>query len=355
MTQHNESKIRDKIDNYKDTLYAIVGLMNLYRYDDETGNMRDDVILFQGWKLLPKTESFKNNYEGLEKGDDVTPDIGILLPNDTGVVGEVKASFPADQELWMDDFRQLMRYDQDLAGWPNTSGTVNTHDIILLLHIIRSVSVKRYYEDRKDGEIIFRRPFCIIEYSRSSQSKEYFFMRTQYGNVSDQNIDRKLSEGVQIPMFVFIDIYSTFKIYDAKPPLPYLLEIIWTHIVTLKASYDPKFRSLRINQSILVEIDISEITHSLANQFSFAPITSLKNAGNRVENRSPKYPKQSWIREACEQLVKFGDAEWIGSTKEKLKFKFVRRENILDYFIRICSAEIDTNKQMKLFGDTKEE
>jgi len=55
-------QIRDKIDDYKDTIFAITGFINLYRYDDNKKSMRSDVIVFQGRRLTPPD------------GSEVTPD-----------------------------------------------------------------------------------------------------------------------------------------------------------------------------------------------------------------------------------------------------------------------------------------
>jgi hypothetical protein len=342
----NITVIKDEIDNYNDTIFAIIGFMNLFRYDDIHKKMRDDVVTFQGWKLHPKTE---HTEEHAEVPDYITPDIGIALTGDIGIIGEVKSSFPMNQTHWMDDFVQLMKYDQELEGWPNKASIVKSHDIVLLLHFSRAVVVRKYYESKKDGEIFFTRPFCIIEFHRSSQSREFFSMRTQYGRISDSKINQRLEIGVEIPMHVFISTYSKYKLYDAKPPLPYLLEIIWTHIVTLEASKHPKFPSLRKNQKIEIEFDVCKITELLYVQFTFAQL----HLNTEHYNKQPKFPKQSWIIESCNILVSAGDAEWVGEGKEKIRFKFCRRQDNLEYFMSIYSnsSDIDEDSQLNLFPE----
>ncbi len=101
-----EQELKDEIDNYSDSLFAIIGFMNFYRFDDTTRRMRDDVRLFQGRRLTPSAAK-TTNAKG-ETVEYVTPDLGILLPLDKGVLGEVKKSFPRDSTHWLDAFEQLM-------------------------------------------------------------------------------------------------------------------------------------------------------------------------------------------------------------------------------------------------------
>ncbi len=341
-----EQELRNEIDSYKDSLYAIVGFMNLYRYDDDAKKMKDDVILFQGRQLSPpKVEIEGQAFTGGSQ-QFVTPDIGILLPDESGVLGEVKASFPEDRLLWIRDFQQLMKYDQELTGWPNSSGRVKNHDVVLLLHYSRSVAVRKFYDEKKGSEINFTRPFCIVEFNRLPQAKEYFSLRIQMGTLSQKQLSDRLEEGVQIPMIVYVSEYSACKIYDCMPPMPYLLDLIWSHVVTLKASEDPKFPRLRKNQKLEVEIPVSEITEQLYKQFSFYHLH-----GDQAE-RQPKIPKQRWVKKACERLVTAGNASWIGENKERLKFGFVRLEDVLDYFVKLCAQDPKAETQGELFPES---
>ncbi|MGI8835118.1 MAG: hypothetical protein ACR2H4_00580 [Pyrinomonadaceae bacterium] len=341
-----EQQLRDEIDSYKDSLYAIVGFMNLYRYDDDAKKMRDDVILFQGRQLSPPEPKTKDQSSPTEPPAYVTPDIGVLLPDESGVLGEVKASFPEDRSLWIRDFQQLMKYDQDLTGWPNSAGRVKTHDVVLLLHYSRSVAVRNFYNDKKGSEINFSRPFCIVEFNRLTQAKEYFSLRIQMGALSQTQVSRRLEEGVQIPMIVYVSAYSACKIYDCLPPMPYLLDLIWSNVVTLKASEDPKFSKLRKNQNLEVEISVSEITEQLYRQFSFYSLH-----GDQPE-RQPKVPKQRWVKIACERLVSAGNAVWVGENKDRIRFSFVRYEDVLDYFVKLCAQDPPADSQGELFPES---
>lgn len=344
---NGHDQLRAEIDNYSDTVFAIIGFMNFYRFDDARRVMRDDVIVFQGRKLSPSPAKAKT-----EKGapiEYVTPDIGILLPTQHGVLGEVKKSFPMDEEAWMDDFLQLMSYDDDLTGWPSASEKVATHDVVLLLHQSRAVRVRKFYDKHNGQEIGFTRPFCIIEFNRSNEANAYFFFRVVTGALSAVELHNRLEEGVQVPMVRLASAYSTIKLCDHEPPLPYIMELIWTHVVTLRASDDPKFSHLHANQCIEIEIPLAEITDELYQRFTF------RSLSNQESERQPKVPQHSLVQRACEKLVEAEDAMWIDKKKDKIMVRFTKRTDVLKYFIDLCAKDKEGASQMPLFkeGDGK--
>jgi hypothetical protein len=305
--------------------------------------MRNEVLVFQGRTLTPSEAKSKN--EAGEPVPFVTPDLGILLPNGKGVLGEVKRSFPLDTQFWVDDFKQLVAYDDDLTGWPNDSQKVAAHDIVLLLHQSRAVKVNKYFAENNTKGIQFARPFSIVEFNRSSQGKEYFFFRNVTGNVSDQNLAARLEEGINVPMEIYLIQYSTVKLYDSTPPLPYLLELIWTHVVAVKVTNTPGYKIPAKKQKIKIELALDEISERLEKNFSFHGLQQ-----GHADARQPRVLKDAAIQQACAALVKFGDAEWTDTTKTKLTVNFVKREDVLDYFIKCCAKEPTDRGQMDLFN-----
>lgn len=336
-----EKVIMSEIDNYSDSIFAIVGFMNFYRYDDDSRKIREDVLVFQGRRLTPSKPK-KDNGEDVAY---VTPDLGVLLPTNHGVLAEVKRSFPKDQKFWLGDFQQLMAYDDDLTGWPSKTQKVGNHDIVLLLHQTRAIAVNDYYEQNK-AEIKFNRPFCIVEFNRDSEGQEFFFFRTVTGAVSKKSLADRLRLGVPVPMTIYLIQYSTIKLYDAAPPLPYLLELIWTHIVAFKVSNTPGYKMPAKNQKVKVEVTPDEICERLETNFSFHGLQQ-----NHADGRQPKVVEKTWVREACAELVKFGDAKWTDNTKTALIVNFAKRENVLDYFVKQCAKEPKKDDQMELFKE----
>lgn len=334
-------KIRDEIDNYKDSIYAIVGLMNFYAYNSDSRKMVEEVKLFQGRKL----ESENGPGGKGKKPEFVTPDIGVLDENNRGVLGEVKCSFPKSQDHWMDDFEQLMSYDQSLSGWPSPDKKVLSHDIILLLHHSRGQAVERFYLERNGKEINFSRPFSIIEFNRSDQRKAYIFFRIKNGAVTNPRVQKQLQDGVPVPMNVFIEKYSKLKIYDCEPPLPYLLEIIWSNVIVPVASEDSRFLRLRKKQKFELEFDVDGIVAELTNGYSF-------NQLNADGDGQPQMPKKEWVLRAISTLVNSGEARWI-QTNEKVLIDFRKFDDILEHFISICVSKAEDENQQALKLDFK--
>jgi hypothetical protein len=337
---NSEQAIRAEIDNYNDSIFAIVGFMNFYRFDDTTRKIRNDVLVFQGRRLTPSKQT---NAEGAAV-EYVTPDLGVLLPTNHGVLAEVKRSFPKDHQHWHDDFQQLMAYDDDLTGWPTPSQKVPTHDIVLLLHQTRAVAVKDYYEQNPGGSLKFTRPFTIVEFNRDSEAQAFFFFRTITGAVSQKPLADRLRLGIPVPMTMYLLQYSTVKLYDAAPPLPCLLELIWTHVVAFKISNTQAYKMPAKKQKVKVEVTPDEISERLETNFSFHGLQQ-----GHADGRQPKVLEKCWVRDACAALVKFGDATWTDTTKTKLIINFVKRENVLDYFVKQCARDPQNNGQMELF------
>jgi hypothetical protein len=337
---NGEGIITCEIDNYSDSIFAIVGFMNFYRYDDASRRIRGDVLVFQGRRLTPSKPKKGNG----EDATYVTPDLGVLLPTNQGVLAEVKRSFPKNQEFWLSDFQQLMAYDDDLTGWPSETQKVENHDIVLLLHQSRAIAVKDYYEQNK-AQIMFSRPFCIVEFNRDSEGQAFFFFRTVIGAVSQQNLVERLRLGIEVPMSVYSRQYSTVKLYDAQPPLPYLLELIWTHFLAFKVSNAPGYRMPARNQKVKVEVTPEEICEHLETNFSFLGLHH-----DHADGRQPKVVKKTWVLEACAALVRFGDAKWKDDSRAALFVSFVQRANVLDYFVKQWAKEPRKDDQLELFS-----
>ena len=303
--------------------------------------MEDSGIIFQGWRLEPSS-SKKDNLEG-DESKFLTPDLGILYEQRKGVLAEAKKNFPSNQDFWMRTFEQLMSYDDDLTGWPSSDGKVDQNDIVLLLHQTRGVKVKMYYDSKKEIEIIFRRPFIIVQFNRSDERRNNYFFQKILGSLSQKEIDEILTVGKSIPMDIFVTTYSMIKLYDSRPPIPYMIQLIWTNVILPIASEDPKFEKLRKNQKIEIIINLDKIIWELQEGFTFHSLHAI-NSGRR-----PRIPRKQWVLEACESLVKFNEAEWIDPHKKDVKIIFRKYDDVLEHFITCCS-EKEKDKQLQLFS-----
>lgn len=328
----SKEKIREEIDNYEQTVYAILGFMNLYRYDDTTKAFKESIKLFQGRKL---------KIEGTEQ--DITPDLGILDETNTGVIGEVKKTLPKDQDLWVKSFEQLKKYDNELIGWDTDDKKVKNHDIVLLTHNRLSRIVKDYYINNViNSENKINKLFSIVEFYRTEEAKSYFSFRKEYGDLSNSKINSELYSGLSIPMSVYLSNYSSNKLYDDCPPLPYLITLIWENVIQIKASDSEKYPRLRKKQKLNIEVSIEEIIDIIHKGFSFY------NLQNNDVNQ-PRIPKRDWVLKACDKFVRINEAEWKNSERKELIFKYQKYDDIMEHFIELCLDEAVDEEQGELF------
>jgi hypothetical protein len=338
-------ELKEGINDYCQSIQAMIGFVNFYVYDDTTRRDRTDVIAFQGWRLTPRAS---NPAQASPGNTSVTPDFGILMPNRMGVVGEVKKSFPKDQQHWSDDFKQLMGYDSDFVGWPSESKTVDGHDIVLLTHQTRAVTVEDYYRAKQEcGEVKFTKPFIIVEFNESHEAKAFLFFRTRLGQLSWKHLDEVLRLGKGVPMQVFVAKYSTIKFYDAQPPNAYMIEVIWTNVVMAAVSDKPAFRDLKKRQKLEISLPVDQIVTQLREGFSFRAIN--------YEDVGPRIPERNWVEEACQTIVDLGEGEWADKEKTTLMVRFRKYDNVSEHFREACArasiatAEGVTAKQRTLF------
>lgn len=325
--------IWNEISDYRDTIHAIIGFLNFYRFDHKLRVLRDDVTVFQGRRLKPSPAKGVTAEGNPVKH--VTPDFGVMHVLGRHVLGDVKKSFPQDQELWQDAFRQLMSYDDHLTGWPCPTGCVESHDVVLLTHQTRAVRVRDYLVAMEAaGEVAFERPFAIISFNQGRNGEEHYFFQKQHGGLSDKDLDDLLYEGRAVMMKVFLAEYSTVKLYDAPPPMPYLAWLIWENVINQKAEGDPKYARLRARQKVVVEVTVAEIAKELEGDFSFRRLH-----GDNTDYQ-PSIPPKEWCVKACDLFVRCKLAEWFDEAKkEKMRVYWRRIHDTLDYFVQACAEE----------------
>lgn len=331
-------RILDQISDYVDTVHAILGFVNFYRFDDERRRSRHDVVVFQGRRLTRTSDPIKAE----------TPDFGIVSSQGDAVVGEAKKSFPRDKTYWMGTFKQLMAYDDDLLGWPTSSQTVSSHDIVLLTHLTRVVDVCDFYDERvAEHDIQFSRPFAITSFVESRERQDYVHFEKRLGQLSHQALDERLHRGQSVPMRVFVQEYSTVMLYDTEPPRAYMAFLIWEHVVVRRASEDPGYRKLRRNQKLGVELTIDEIVSELHQGFSFHTLQPDET------EREPLVPKKAWCTRACDLLVSGELAAWHDAPKkETITVHFRKLDAVLECMVDL-SVETPgpPESQLGLFGE----
>lgn len=341
---------RDKIDDYKDTVFAIIGFGNLFRFNNKTKTMDNSIKLAQGRKF--KTTALNR----ISPNNSVTPDLCIQLNSESAIIAEVKISFPKNQEHWIDDFNQLVSYDDNLANWWTSDLTIKNHSIVLLPHQTRSVMVNEYFAQKNaEGQVKFERPFSIVEFNRSDQNNEHYFFRKISGDIhASEEIDKALKYGIPVPTEKLMLHYEKHKLYDSKPPMPYLLYIIWENVILRSVTDSHDLSGVRKNSKIEVLTSVDDITKELYENCSF------KGFNFDESEHQPKTPITSWVRNAIASLTAFKYAEWINKEEGTCKIYFKRLDDVFESFIQLCSDHgIDTEDiegsafQIDLFKDEK--
>jgi hypothetical protein len=336
-------ELNDKIDNYLQTVYALIGFMHFFRFDHIHLSVNEEVTVFQGWRLIP-SENKKINDNG-EAVKYVTPDLGIVYGDSEGVLAEAKASFPHNTEYWKKPFEQLMSYDDNLKGWPTESGHVKNHDIVLLVHQEYCSRVIKYYKSISEDEIKIERPFIIVQFNMADRRRQYYFFHKELGDLSNTEINARLDNGEKLYMDQFVSHYARIKLYDSEPPIPYLIQLIWENVVLPGISENPKFPYLRKKQKLEINLQLDDILNALSDGYTFHSLHA------DTSGRKPQTPRKSWIIKACDCLVKHKEAEWVDG-KETIKIYFQRYDSVLDHFVACC-AEVGENQQLDLFDAVK--
>lgn len=212
----------------------------------------------------------------------------------------------------------------------------------MLVEHSRSRAIRDYYENNLDDNFKISKPFVIIEFNRSSQQKEFFFFRIEYGELSNRQVHKKLYEGINVAMDIFVAQYSKIKIYDVEPEMPVLLHLI-NECVVDKQIKEGKYRKLTRRTVQPVEISLYEITESLKEVYSFKSLHNAKYSINQ-----PEFPKTDWIRKAFDKLTDLSEGNWIDKAAGRFNYLLSQKDgNILDHYIFRLYGDIAV--QSKLF------
>jgi len=129
-------EIKDRNDDYENTINALLCFISLTTWE---GNQRRPDSYYSFGRRMTTSAS-----NVISPNQDITPDSVIQFLDDLGFIVEAKISLPADESLWSGILAQIKKYDDDLIGWWTQDEHINNHNVILLLHMSRSVSFKKY-------------------------------------------------------------------------------------------------------------------------------------------------------------------------------------------------------------------
>lgn len=341
-------EIKDRNDDYENTINALLCFISLTTWE---GNQRRPNSYYSfGRRMTTSTSNV------ISPNQDITPDSVIQVLDDLGFIVEAKISLPADENLWGGILNQIKKYDDDLIGWWTQDEHINNHNVILLLHMSRSVSFKKYRAALiENGDYEPSDNVWGIEFVSSGQRQEYILFRTcwEANNMYNGNLSDRLEISVNVPIEKVKFSYGNIKFYDSKPEPEYLLSIIWQDILT------PMKREVEFNKQLKcypIETDIQTLTNEL--QKSYGSIALQRSCDiDRNEEREIEYPKGSWVKEALGVLIKLGFASKNDEDNYTIFFRELKLRgdrDLVDYFSKHRAKkekEEEEDLQRRLFED----
>jgi len=324
------NKTLEKIDNYKQTLEAIISFSHVLRWDDNKKELKPNSYSFIARQMDTSEEN------RIIPNKEINPDLIVQLDEDYGIVGEVKKSFPLNRNHWKSDFNQLQKYDDKLKGWKTSSEYINTSDIILLTHYKIKVNVSDYIKERiNNNDLHFERNFSAISFSRVQEIKMFLALEKFYGKLSDTSLDERFRLIVRVPLNKVIPL-SNIIFYDDEPELTYIMEILWNKIFSQYPDEDAFIESGGI-KIMTIEVNTHDLVKKLRTQFT-----------DYIEddNRQPRLPKTNWIKKAMDKFVKLKYAKKDDKEDNNYTVKYKSIKNTLQRFTREI-YESQSNKKVK--------
>ncbi len=342
--QHKQAL--NEVENYKQTVKALLAFSAFVVHDGH--ELRPGAEFGFGRRMITSREN------KVTPSNTVTPDLIAQKSTEYGITAEVKKSLPQDQTRWDKYVRQLLKYDDDLAGWWTPDGKIPHSDAILLLHHSRSRAFCRFLRKvQEDEPDKVGRNTSVVEFGSSDETASYYFFRVEHGSLHDQELVGQLDDGIQIPLDKVLQSFPNVRFYDSPPPMAFLLTELWMGIFPAMldgAEYDEKYKATKFSASV------RDVTDEL--QKAYGSETLYR------DEQSVQFPRQKWIKEAFEKLVEFKMA--IPPTNDSDKYQILFRTlrgDILKRFIALTLSEriagegpsTEEGNQLPLFDEDETE
>lgn len=239
------------------------------------------------------------------KGDaPVTPDMvfeaagtrrGLRSPG-YRAVGEIKASFPRFPTALDQLVEQIQKYDDDLDGWETgraaASGPRIGHDLVIAARLEQArtfaASLPAAFQDRG---VEIKKPLSILGVvRRKGEDVDLFRVEKLSGRISHAGADSALAKSVEIQAYELLKELDGTKFYDSRPPLQYIMAILWVQVFP-KLAHDKKRKRLHMREKITIDVGVDRV-HRLVSRF--APPSN------------PRCIERSWIAASLNEFVKVG-------------------------------------------------
>lgn len=350
MTAKDErlTALRDEIKDYQQTVNAIIAFAAFIVYDGKSRRPDSEFGLGRRMTTSP--------HNPVNPSTDITPDLVAQKSADYGIIAEAKKSLSLNESEWTVHVKRLRKYDDALEGWWTDDEKIKRSNAIMLIHHARSRRFSRFLEQRKSSDPgAVGSATCVVEFIQSDETVTYFSFRTEQGIVDDTELKVPLDDGIQVPLEKVLESFPSVQYYDAKPPLPLLLTHLWTGVFSSmieSGEYDERTGSTQI------PVSVSDITGELQKAFGSGIF--------HQDSRSAEFPRQKWVREAFERLVKHklaivhpngGDRYFVlyKPIRGDVCERFIRLEMKLERSAAKEQRKADANKaQIPLFPETND-
>ena len=309
--------IQNQMEDYESTIRAGQSFISLVTWEKENSTR----IMNSHFSCGRKMNTSGSNL--ISKNCEVTPDVVIQRLPDLGYIVEIKKSLPREKKEWDEVAKQIIKYADKLIGWWNPPNElIQTQCVVLLIHMSRGKDFSEYFKNfLQKNRIELEIDISIIEFSRSDERVNNYFLRTQFGEIKDVEINKRLLSGVTIPTEPVVASYGKQKFTDSEPPFPeYTMSILWQDIFNSKPrrTLDPK------SKVYLFEINVQDLTFELQKLYG--------SEGNSY--RDVEFPQVSWIKSALDAFVEIKYAEKIDNENYRIFFKFIRDPDLISHFVK---------------------
>jgi Holliday junction resolvase len=300
----------EAINTYNDTVDALICFGHMLTWNDSSRAYRAGSAYALGRRLDTSSAN------AIAKNGTVTPDLIAVVTPKYGIVGEAKPSFHGTVKEREDDLKQLMKYDDDLIGWPITGEKIEKSDVVLLVHYSRKGDAQDILgAATKDGKFNISRNFAAISFGRMTQAQEFMSLELFWGQLSDGSLQKRLR-----PLLVPLEKVRPLNpalMYDDPPPLPLLIQLAWDHVLNRLI---PQEAFLSGKRGFEIKCSVQQVRDLLSE--TCGPPKS--------DARQPQIPRIDWVKQMFEMLVKMKLAE---REKEPDTYKVFYHKKKLAFFV----------------------
>jgi len=326
MDRDTVQKIREKCDDYKHTVWALLAFADHSMWN------------FEDAKIYPNSRYSLGRRMVTIEGNTVTPDLAVQRSIQYGLVCEAKKDLPISREYWIKILDQLTKYNTIKEGW-FASSQIDNYDVVFLTDISRSVDFGDFFEKSNRS---WTHSTAIVGFEPTTETSDTFItLKKERGDLSDTALNESLRRVTKVPLSKIETTIGKVKFYDSEPPLVYTARIFWENICSAKISAETWSKDKKAH---ILELNIEEITEELQRFF-----------GQLSEGtRDQEIPNKKWIKKVLDFFVIAGYAEKTDDDETFVVLWKEIRGDILERFSRLWLKLGQKRKKMREIEKTEQ-